>query len=291
MQKQSHIILAMHALTCTGLSFVVIGITNAHAVSIPAKTTAAATAGSDTVVHERVISEESDLVQMVKRAEPAVVSVVISKNVPKLEQQYENIPFHNFSIRVPRYVQNGTQTEQVGGGTAFFVSDTGLLMTNNHVVADTTADYTVLLNDGRQMKARILRRDATADIALLQVDGHGLPYLSLSRSDTLNLAQTAVAIGNSLGEFRNTVSVGIVSGLSRSITASTVNGGSEQLDQVIQTDAAINEGNSGGPLLDSSGNVIGMNTAIASGAQNIGFAIQASQLRKVLSEYLASLPS
>jgi S1-C subfamily serine protease len=100
------------------------------------------------------------------------------------------------------------------------------------------------------------------------------------------LGQQVIAIGNSLGEFKNTVSVGVISGLSRTITAGDqFGGGTEELRSIIQTDAAINQGNSGGPLLDANGNVIGMNTAIAQGAQNIGFAIPAQELKRALASY------
>ena len=111
------------------------------------------------------------------------------------------------------------------------------------------------------------------DIALIKIIGSGYPYLTLGNSDSLDVGQSVIAIGNALGEFRNTVSVGVVSGLARSITAGDESGNSETLDHVIQTDAAINPGNSGGPLLDLSGEVIGVNVAVAQGSQSIGFAL------------------
>jgi serine protease Do len=153
-------------------------------------------------------------------------------------------------------------------------------VTNKHVVSDKSADYTVLLNDGKKYKAKILARDPVQDIAILKIDASGLPVLELGDSDTLELGQTVIAIGNALGEFRNTVSVGVVSGLSRTITASGANYGSEVIQGVIQTDAAINPGNSGGPLLNLKGQVIGINTAIVSGAQNIGFAIPINNAKR-----------
>lgn len=246
-----------------------------------------------------VVSQEDAVVSTVKRAEPAVVSVIITKNLPKMElDNGQSIPlgndfpfpndpfFRQFRIQIPQYRQNGTQQQEVGGGTAFFVSNDGLLMTNKHVVADTQAQYTVLLNDGRKVTATVAGRDPIDDIALLKIDGSNYPSLAIAADDTLNLGQTAIAIGNSLGEFRNTVSVGVVSGLQRSITAGdTAGGGQENLNQIIQTDAAINEGNSGGPLLNSQGDVIGMNTAVASNGQNIGFALPAKELRRVLQSY------
>ena len=228
--------------------------------------------------------EEQQRIAAVRQAENAVVSVIISKNLPVIEKYYENVNFGNgFTFQVPRYRQNGTAEQQVGAGTAFFVSSDGVLMTNNHVVSDSAADYTVLLNDGSKLSARVLSTDPAKDIALLKVDQTDTPFLSLADSDTLDLGQTAIAIGNALGEFRNTVSVGVVSGLQRSVTASVNTGsGSETISNLIQTDAAINLGNSGGPLLDSSGNVIGMNTATATQGESIGFAIPSNDLRSML---------
>ncbi len=229
-----------------------------------------------------------DIPATVKRSEPSVVSVIISKEVPVVERYYNqnsNDPFGNFfNMPIPRYRQNGTQQQEVGGGTAFFVTADGLLMTNKHVVDDPNAKYTVFLNDGRKLEAKVVAIDPTNDIALIKVQGNNFPALALGKQTMLG--QPVIAIGNALGEYRNTVSVGVISGLGRSITAgSQATGQVEQLSRILQTDAAINEGNSGGPLLDVDGNVIGMNTAVASDAQNIGFAIPAADLRRVLESY------
>ena len=235
--------------------------------------------------------DEDRIVATVKRVEPAVASVIITKDVPKMEVVHgsDALPddplFRRFRVTIPQVRQNGTEKREVGGGTAFFVSSDGLLMTNKHVVADESAQYSVLLNDGRTLDAAVVGRDPANDIALLKVDGSGFPILSIADTDDVMLGQTAIAIGNSLGEFRNTVSVGVVSGLQRSITAGSRVLGTERLDQIIQTDAAINEGNSGGPLLDSRGSVIGMNTAVAGNGQNIGFALAAKDLRRALESY------
>ncbi len=229
---------------------------------------------------------EDAVVDTVARSQDAVVSVVVTKDLPVLERYYRELPFDNpFGLRIPLYREQGTERTEVGGGTAFFISDDGLLLTNKHVISDEEADYSVILNDGRTLPARVAARHPGNDIALLKVEGEDFPFLPLS-SDEPRLGQSVIAIGNALAEFRNTVSVGIVSGLSRSITAGSIAGGAiEQLDRIIQTDAAINHGNSGGPLLDLEGSVIGMNTAIAGNAQNIGFAIPASDLRAALASY------
>ena len=242
---------------------------------------------------QSLVSQESLVVDAVKKTNPAVVSIIISKNVPKYEEytdpnQQEN-PFGNmfpgmpnFFFNVPQYKQDGTQEEEVGGGSGFFVSADGLIVTNKHVVEDTAADYTVLTNDGKKHPATVVARDPVLDIALVRITGSGYPYLSLGDSDSLDVGQSVIAIGNALGEFRNTVSVGVVSGLARSITAGDESGNSETLDHVIQTDAAINPGNSGGPLLDLSGDVIGVNVAVAQGSQSIGFALPIDSVKDAI---------
>jgi S1-C subfamily serine protease len=235
-------------------------------------------------------NEEAEIVAAVQGAEPAVVSVIVTKDLPIMEQYFES-PFGNglgfpFDFQIPQYRQNGTEEREVGGGTAFFISHDGLLMTNRHVVLDEDAEYTVLLNDGRKLEAEVVARDSGNDIALLKVEGTDFPALRFSEGDSPLLGQTVIAIGNALGEFRNTVSVGVISGLSRTITASGGGGqNAERLDSIIQTDAAINRGNSGGPLLNSHGEIIGMNTAVAAGGQNIGFAIPFPDLKRAFESY------
>ena len=223
--------------------------------------------------------------EVVKDASPAVVSVIISKYVPILEQEYYN-PFGDdspFKILIPRLKQKGTELKEVGGGSGFIVSADGLIVTNKHVVLDEEAEYTVLTNDGNKFPAKILARDPVQDVAVLKIDANNLPIVKLGDSDNIEIGQTVIAIGNALGEFRNTVSAGIVSGLMRTITAGG-GGFSEELEEVIQTDAAINPGNSGGPLLNLYGEVVGVNTAMASGAENIAFAIPINKIKATLGE-------
>lgn len=237
------------------------------------------TADGETAVIQ--VEEESAVTDVVERASPAVVSVIATKELPRLEQYYYN-PFEGDDFfndffggpefLVPGTRQNGTERREVGGGTGFIISADGLIVTNKHVVLDEAADYSVLMNDETTYDAKVLARDPVNDLAILKIEASDLPTVELGDSDTVEVGQTAIAIGNALGEFRNTVSAGVISGLSRSITAG---GGSfaEQLTDVIQTDASINPGNSGGPLLNVAGQVIGINTAVATGAQGIGFAI------------------
>ncbi len=240
----------------------------------------------------KVVKEDSAIIDAVKKADPAVVSIVITKDVPKLEQYYSN-PFGNDpffqqffgdQFNTPQYRQKGTEKKEVGGGSGFIVSSDGLIVSNNHVVSDKEAEYTVLANDGKKYPAKVLARDSVKDLAVLKIEKTGLPTLALGDSDNLQVGQTVIAIGNALGEFRNTVSAGIISGLKRSVTASGSGAGTEQLTNVIQTDAAINPGNSGGPLLNLSGEVIGVNVAMAQGAENIGFALPINDVKKAISD-------
>jgi len=232
---------------------------------------------------------EKTIPDVVKQASPAVVSVIVSKYVPILEQEYYN-PFGDnspFQIQIPRMVEKGKQLQEVGGGSGFIVSKDGLIATNKHVVIDEQAEYTVLTNDGKKFPAKVLARDPIQDVAILKIDANNLSTVILGDSDSIEIGQTAIAIGNALGEFRNTVSSGIISGLMRSITAGG-GGFSEQLDEVIQTDAAINPGNSGGPLLNLYGEVIGINTAVATNAENIGFAIPVNKIKRDIQDVKTS---
>ncbi len=252
----------------------------------PGATNAPSSAQTSTVpLYKPAIDYEQAVVAAVQKASPAVVSITISKNVPIIEQcPYD--PFGNLPPQFQQFFGNDmqglttpcdtgkTQLQEVGGGSGFIISSDGLILTNKHVVADTSASYTVLTNDGKKYDAKVLARDPNQDLAVVKVSASGLPTVTLGNSDSLELGQTAIAIGNALGEFSNTVSVGVISGLSRTVTASgPIGNGQETIHGVIQTDAAINPGNSGGPLLNLRGEVVGINTAIASDAQNIGFAI------------------
>jgi serine protease Do len=229
-------------------------------------------------------SQEQSTINVVNEASPAVVSIIITKNLPVIEQYYINpFPDSPFNFLIPQYRQKGTQKQEVGGGTGFIVSSTGLVLTNNHVVSDTEAEYTVLTNDGKKYPAQVLARDSVRDLAVIQIKDAGIqsfPTLTLGDSDGLQIGQTIIAIGNALGEFRNTVSVGVISGLGRTVSAGSSGGSVETQEDVIQTDAAINPGNSGGPLLNLRGEVIGVNFAMAQGAENIGFAIPINHAKK-----------
>jgi serine protease Do len=229
-----------------------------------------------------VDSASSSVVGAVEKVSPAVVSVIVTKDLPVMERYYEE--FGPFGFRIPRYRQEGTEERQIGGGTGFIVSSDGLILTNKHVVSDKEADYTVLTNDEERISAKVLARDPVHDIAVLKIDKTGLPVVKLGDSDNLKIGQKVIAIGNALGEFRNTVSTGVVSGLRRSITAQGGGGQPEQLSGLIQTDAAVNQGNSGGPLLNIKGEAVGINVAMAQSAENIGFALPINRAKRDLEQ-------
>lgn len=239
-----------------------------------------------------IVTRDELVTDTIKRVNPAVVSVIITKDVPVYERVYEYNPFDGFfGFSVPRVRENGTEEREVGGGSGFIVSSDGLVVTNRHVVADEEARYSILTTEGESYSVAVVARDPVLDIAVLQIEGVGendsFSYLRFSDSSALALGQSVIAIGNALSEFQNSVSVGVVSGLSRSIIAGDGMGVSEQLDEVIQTDAAINPGNSGGPLLNLSGEVIGMNVAASVGAENIGFALPGNEVKRVVDSVAA----
>ena len=235
---------------------------------------------SEKVVQTGTAAEESQVIDTVAKVNPAVVSIIVSKDVPIVEQ-YSPFDYFFGSPDKLNQNQNSTEKQEIGGGSGFFVSSDGYIVTNCHVVEDSEADYTVLTNDMKKYNAKILAKDSALDVAILKIDGKDFPFLSFADSNTIKLGQTAIAIGNVLAEYQNSISMGIVSGLSRSITAGNGLGSSEQLDGVIQTDAAINPGNSGGPLLDIRGYVIGVNVAVENGAENIGFALPGNMVKTI----------
>jgi len=249
----------------------------------------ASSSPSSVELYRPALDYEAAVVAAVDRASPSVVSIVISKNVPIIEQcpydPFANLPselrpFFGNGSSFSRPCQTGTELQDVGGGSGFIVSSDGYIVTNKHVAGDAAASYTVFTNDGKKYDAKVVALDPAQDIAVIKISGSDFTPITLGDSDGVKLGQTAIAIGNSLGEFRNSVSVGVISGLARTVTASGSGRAAETIQGVIQTDAAINLGNSGGPLLNLKGEVIGINTAMASGAENVGFAIPINQAKR-----------
>ena len=235
-------------------------------------------------------SQEEVIIQVVKEVSPSVVSIIITKDLPIIEKYWIS-PFEEFfgqpfGFKIPQYRQKGTEKREVGGGTGFIISQDGMVLTNKHVVLDEDADYTILTNDGRRYPAKVLAKDPFQDLAILKIekiDKVAFQPLKLGDSSKIQVGQTVIAIGNALGEFRNTVSVGVISGLERKVTA-VGEGLVVTIEGLIQTDAAINRGNSGGPLLNLAGEVIGVNTAMAQTAENIGFAIPINKAKKAIDQ-------
>ncbi|MDO8524362.1 MAG: trypsin-like peptidase domain-containing protein [bacterium] len=240
-------------------------------------------------------TQEEAVMNVVKDASPSVVSILISKEVPVYEQYTETQPPIDFlggqiQIQVPKTRQKGTEKQVIGSGSGFIVSSEGMILTNKHVVSEKDAQYTVVTFDGKKYPAEVLAKDPLQDLAIIKITKsatsaqEALPSIRFGNSDSVVVGQTAIAIGNALGEFSNSVSVGVISGLGRSITAEG-GGISEDLEDIFQTDAAINKGNSGGPLLNLKGEVIGVNVAMAEGAQGIGFAVPANKAKRDIRQF------
>lgn len=229
------------------------------------------------------MTDKSPFVEVAKKVCPGVITIVISKDLPKVEGFYY-FPFGGQEFIFPK-IKKGKEKTKIGGGSGFVISKDGYILTCNHVVGDPEADYTVIVDPQHKYSAEILAREPLVDIAILKINAKNLSYLELGDSDKIELGEEVLAIGNPLGEFEDTLSAGIVSGLSRKITAY---GGlpfkATSLRGLIQTDAAINPGNSGGPLVNMEGKAIGINTAMVMGAQNIGFAIPINYAKKILEE-------
>jgi len=207
------------------------------------------------------VTEESGIIQAVKKISPAVVSIVSERD------------FRGFF---------GNIYQQKTGGTGFIITNDGLIATNKHVVADQQAAYTVVTQEGENYEAKVIARDPSNDFAIIKIEAENLPIVDLGNSNDLEVGQRVIAIGNTLGEYQNTVTAGVVSGISRSIKAGNGWFQTESLEDVIQTDAAINPGNSGGPLINLNGQVIGINTAIDQKGQLIGFAIPIDNIKAVI---------
>lgn len=227
------------------------------------------------------VSEEEQVINAVEATVPAVVSILVQERIDvSIEGFYEGA--------IIEVGDDSTSYLEVGRGTGFLISSGGMIVTNRHVVMDRNHRLIVFLNDESRHEARVLDIDPVNDLALITIEGMGHPTISLEDDDKFRVGQTTIAIGNALGKFANTVTRGVLSGIGRSIEAANfATGAVEVLDEVIQTDAAINSGNSGGPLINLDGKVIGVNTAVDHSAQGLGFAIPVSEIRKVLSSYLS----
>ena len=232
----------------------------------------------------------SPFIKIIKKVMPAVVSISISKSLEEIEKEippelWNFLPFEHHHLDIPEEMIDPQGKVKIGGGSGFIVNSNGTILTNKHVIVDPKAEYTVITDDDRKFNAKVLARDPIDDVAILKIEAKNLPIVELDDSNNLELGEEVLAIGNALGMFKNTVSSGIISGLSRSIRAATgPQLPMQELRGLIQTDADINPGNSGGPLVNLNGEAIGINTAIVFGAQNLGFAIPISYAKRDLKD-------
>ena len=232
--------------------------------------------------------ERSQVMRTIERTMPAVVSIILSKHLNDVEKECRTAnpknPGQCKHLHIPPDKIDAHGMVQVGGGSGFIVNERGIILTNKHVIAEPDVSYTVITSNEERFPADVIARDPVNDIAILSIASEQkLPIVPVGESQRLHLGQTVLAFGNALGIFQNTVSQGIISGLSRSVVAQTEpDAPPQEMRGLIQTDAAINPGNSGGPLTDLFGNVIGINAAVISGAQNIGFAIPIDPARRDL---------
>jgi len=217
-----------------------------------------------------VVEESSSVIDVAKKVSPAVVSISTKSSA---------VDFF------------GQTVTHEGGGSGFIITSDGLIVTNKHVVSDKNAMYTVFTYDWKSYPAEVLARDSVSDFAVVKIKASGLHVVELGDSDQLQVGQRVVAIGNALGQFQNTVTSGVISAKERQIDAgSAAGGGSEHLEGLLQTDAAINEGNSGGPLINLKGEVVGINTAVAAKgqAEGIGFALPMNSIKNSIAQVTKS---
>ncbi len=238
--------------------------------------------GEAGLVTQKILTEENVVTSVAEKVSPAVVTVSYKRETPVMEQYFLE-PFGMFG---GRRATGEVDTEQVDIGSGFIVDKSGLVVTNKHVVsAGTPGDYKIVLKDDSEHQVEKIWRDPVNDLAILKISGDEFDAIEMGDSDKIKVGNFVVAIGTALGEFRHTVTTGVVSGLGRGITAGNGFTGAEKLDNVIQTDAAINPGNSGGPLLNSVGQVIGVNVAVSQGANNIGFALPINVVKESLDNF------
>lgn len=221
------------------------------------------------IVRKSVYIEDSQIIETVKEVSPSVVSIVVSKNLSLYKEQV--------------FSGNVYKNTKIGGGSGFIITADGLIVTNSHVVNDDSASYIVILNDKTEYDAKVVMTSSFSDIAVLQLISDddenidGLSVVKFGDSEKIQIGQRVIAVGNALAQYENTVTTGVISAVGRIIPAEASKSTKDLLN-LIQTDAAMNQGNSGGPLVNLNGEVIGVNTAVATGAQGIGFAIPISDV-------------
>ena len=214
-----------------------------------------------------IFSNEENLVKVIKEASLAVVSVMAAE---------------------AKDLTATTTNEEIGKkpmptGSGFFISKDGTILTNRHIVEDAALEYVVITSDGKTYPVSVISRSSSQDVAVLKVEGNNFDFIPLGDSKNINVGQTAIALGSDLGEFQNTVSVGVVSGLNKLAAALNSVSGPEDLVALIQIDAAANPGTSGGPLVDLNGRAIGINT-VGAPRENVGFALPINLAKKDIAD-------
>jgi serine protease Do len=219
--------------------------------------------------------------RVVSQVMPAVVSVFGTKKISQASQRTQRLylPMFHISVVIPQ--DTPVQTTQVVAGSGFFVSKDGYIVTNRHVVSDTSASYNIQLADGTKMDANVVYRDPVKDLAIMKVSGNNFSTLSLGDSSQLKIGQTVISIGNAFGQFANTASAGEVAALNKTIVAEN-EGQPQKLSGIIQTSAQLYPGDSGGPTFDLNGNVVGINVATAVTQYNVSFSIPINDAKTII---------
>jgi serine protease Do len=214
-----------------------------------------------------VLTDEQQAILAVRTGKASVVSITGSSAI---------VPSDTATLSPTDKIDNSY-------GSGFIVDSSGYIVSNSHVVNDSQAEYTVIFADNSKFKAKVVGLDTYSDIALLKIEKTGLPAARLGNSDALETGQTVFAIGNTLGRYQNTVTKGVVSGLGRDVSLDSITP-RPRLQNLIQTDAAISPGNSGGPLINLAGEVVGMNTLIDTEGYSLSFAIPINVIKEAVNE-------
>ena len=231
-----------------------------------------------------IFSNEENLVKVIKEASLAVVSIVVAtaKDLTATTTPTLNLD-QNVGESRSSDQSVGAGKKPMPTGSGFFISKDGTILTNRHIVEDAALEYVAITSDGKTYPASVISRSSSQDVAVLKVEGNNFNFIPLGDSKNINVGQTAIALGSDSGEFQNTVSVGVVSGLNKVAAALNSVSGQEDLVALIQIDAATNPGNSGGPLVDLNGRAIGINT-VGAPRENIGFALPINLAKKDIAD-------
>jgi len=241
---------------------------------------------------DKAYLEESSIVQAIRDVAPAVVSIVATQDLPLYREGVMDFDDTYYQETISDSDKKAAdvkaaEARRISSGSGVVVSSDGRVLTNYHVVDDSDVSYSVIALDGTTYEVAEIEADRLHDIALLTLsvsDGGpsiNLPMAQLGDSDQLQVGQHVIAIGNALATYSNTVTTGIISALNRTIAADSIDG-DNGLTNLIQTDASIHPGNSGGPLVNLQGEVIGITTAVATGLDGIGFAIPSNDIVPLL---------